>query len=171
MKINRLWSVCLWGLIALGAASCSQHDQNLYKLATERECIGCDLKGANLSNSNLSVGYQISVTNTPLSLAPKGLSDTKPVNLTKANLKDATFKHSNLYKATLAQANLQRANLQKTNLEAVNFEAADLREANLTGANLREANLYRAQLKGATLTDAIFCDTTMPDGSISRTNC
>lgn len=52
----------------------------------------------------------------------------------------------------------------------------ELFKANLNGANLRFANLSGANLSGANLSltlmnGAIFCNTTMPDGSVLYSGC
>ena len=52
----------------------------------------------------------------------------------------------------------------------------DLTGANLTGANMNRANLIDTDLSGAYLYGAImkgviFCNTTMPDGSVIYSGC
>jgi uncharacterized protein YjbI with pentapeptide repeats len=48
---------------------------------------------------------------------------------------------------------------------------AMLNVANLRGADLHQADLSEADLTGAKLLYAVFCNTTMPDGSINNSNC
>ena len=82
----------------------------------------------------------------------------------------------------LERADLSGANLQDVNFMRTNLRQADLRYSNLSQANLIWANLSGADLRGATLLDAvisesrnldeaIFCETTMPDGSLNNANC
>ena len=52
---------------------------------------------------------------------------------------------------------------------------ADLRLTDLSDASLESANLYgailnRANIRNANIDGVLFCDTIMPDGSISLTN-
>ena len=93
----------------------------------------------------------------------------------------------NLSNAELSYKRLERANLSGANLHDVNFMRANLRQAdlrysNLSHANFIWANLSGADLRGATLLNAntsetrnldkaIFCETTMPDGSLNNANC
>jgi len=63
--------------------------------------------------------------------------------------------------------NLSRANLRGADLSGVN-----LTRANLSGSCLVNANLKGAIVAGSTnLYDAIFCNTTMPNGSINNSGC
>ena len=57
--------------------------------------------------------------------------------------------------------NAKGANLSKAKLHGADFRGVSLTKADLTGANLF----------GADLDGAIFCNTSMPDGSINSTNC
>jgi len=71
------------------------------------------------------------------------------------------------------------ANLDCTgcNLSRANLRDASLQGVNLTRANLSGACLVNANFSGATFTtntnlaNAIFCNTTMPDGSINNSGC
>jgi len=66
----------------------------------------------------------------------------------------------------LREVNLRKADLTQAILRGVDLEGANLFYANLTGANLISAKLTKANLRRA-----IFCNTTMPDGSINNSNC
>jgi hypothetical protein len=63
------------------------------------------------------------------------------------------------------------------NVSNSNFTEADLRGADFRGANLSGACFVGADLRGArlgasvNLGGAIFCDTTMPDGSVDDSGC
>ncbi|MEA5508439.1 pentapeptide repeat-containing protein [Crocosphaera sp. UHCC 0190] len=143
-------------LTTLCLGSCSQIDQNLYRLELERECVKCNLAGVNLARENLGVKYRIPRSNQPLSVTPFGLEEAKPVNLTQANLQEANFFQADLsgvifYEANLQQANLEEADLEKAQLKGANLQGANLQQTNLKGANLENANLKGANLQGVTL--------------------
>lgn len=103
-------------------------------------------------------------------------------NLSGTNLENANLSRSYLINANLSSANLRGANLTSADLTSANptgadLTSADLTNANLTGADLTNADLNNIALISANLTDAnlsgiktiektIFCNTTMPDGSV-----
>ena len=115
------------------------------------------------------------------------------VNLTGVNLEGLILDGVNLSGANLAGANLKGVSarssvssshydytdgtsewideIRQANLEKTNLAEADLTGANLTGANLTGANLTGAELSWAKLEGTIFCNTTMPDGSINNSDC
>lgn len=98
------------------------------------------------------------------------------INAEKANLPNIDLKNADLTSAELNDAILQKANLENTklidaklkgaNLIDANLKNADLRLADLTDATLTDAKLESANLKGST-----FCNTTMPDGTLSNKDC
>ena len=118
-------------------------------------------------------------------------ADLSYADLTGVNMSDADLVFASLYSATLIDANLTSANLSYATLNYANFTGATLtgayapfvtlNYANLTNANLTGVNLSAADLTGATLTgaittgavlsDAVYCNTTMPDGSINNSGC
>ena len=61
---------------------------------------------------------------------------------------------------------LSKANLSITNLTYAFLYNANLRFADLSGANLSGAYLSLTLMNGA-----IFCNTTMPDGSVLYSGC
>jgi uncharacterized protein YjbI with pentapeptide repeats len=71
----------------------------------------------------------------------------------------------------------QNKDVRGANLSKSNFVGATLTGADFRGANLSEACLISADLSGATLGGsvnlggAVFCNTTMPDGSIDDSGC
>jgi hypothetical protein len=124
------------------------------RLTRTNSCIGCYFGFASLTGSSSGV------------------------NLTAANLSGKNFRKSNLLAgATLVMADLSDTTLVETNLAKANLTAANLSRAAMFGANLSGANLTGANFKGATLakaeniSKAIFCDTTMPDGTINNADC
>jgi hypothetical protein len=79
-------------------------------------------------------------------------ADFSGANLTGADLRDVSFRNAILVGTILDKADLTRADLSN----------ADLSKASLIGTNLDDADLYRT-----TQTDTQFCNTVMPDGSVS----
>jgi len=71
----------------------------------------------------------------------------------------------------LTGAYLWKAELGESNLRGVDLRGAYLRGANLVGTNFNNAKLNGADLKETNLQKAIFCNTTMPDGSINNNDC
>jgi hypothetical protein len=69
------------------------------------------------------------------------------------------------------QADVHGIDLRGANLIGVQLDGADLTGANLAGACLVGANLQGATLDQANLDGAIFCQTTMPDGSLNNDGC
>ena len=92
-------------------------------------------------------------------------------DFSESNLSGANFSFSNLIMADLTGAFLDSADLTGAFLISATLEQAILREANLAGSNLSGANLAGANLTDADLTGAVFCNTVLPDGSISNANC
>lgn len=78
-------------------------------------------------------------------------------------------------------ANLDEMDLSELDLRRANFRGASLRDALLSGARLQRASFRGADLSGADLSgavitgtnfvDAIFCETTMPNGSVRDDDC
>ena len=137
--------------------------------------LGSALKGVYLSGANLSGAYFSGANLSSANLSGANLSSA---NLTGANLNRTNLSGANLERATLYRANLSEANITAPDLPFVvfrpsktNLSGAYLKEADLTGANLTGAYLNKADLTGACLTGAIFCQTTMPDGTINNSGC
>lgn len=118
-------------------------------------------------------------------------------NFSGALLNMALFDLADLSNANLSGAQLRGANLRYANLEGANFSGADLSPqldtswlkifhaefeeyggtteligAKIAGANFTNANLTDVKMTGVKGAEsAIFCNTVMPDGSISNTGC
>ena len=73
---------------------------------------------------------------------------------------------ADLFNDELTNANLIGANLTGTNLSSANLSDTDLTYANLSGTDLSFVDLIFARIKGT-----VFCDTTMPDGSVKKYSC
>ena len=115
------------------AESGSARSALVKQLLETKECLRCNLPGANLSSADL-----------------------KGVNLEGANLAGANLQGAKLEGAYLVGANLDKANLTEANLKGVNLalgsvQEAVLQNADLRGLNLQGASLLRANLQGAKL--------------------
>jgi hypothetical protein len=88
------------------------------------------------------------------------------IQLKDADLTSAKLNNTILQKANLENAQLFQAELKGADLISANLKNADLRLADLTDATLTDANLTDANLEGAK-----FCNTTMPDGTLSNKDC
>lgn len=94
----------------------------------------------------------------------------------KCNLNGANLYGSNLEGASLSNANLRGADLRRTNLSGAtlsgaNLSGADLSDANLMDADLSDANMRDATLSKATLSVVLLCNTTLPEGRVSKRDC
>lgn len=104
---------------------------NVRHLLATNECVGCNLTGALLKDTNLQ--------NANLENAILQNADLERANLQGTNLQGANLQGADLGKASILNANLENANL---------FDA-DLEKANLTGANIVGANFLGADLEKA----------------------
>lgn len=116
-------------------------DANLFKAFLSE----ADLSGSNLSGSNL-----------------------REASLIRTNLKGANLRNADLTKAFLNQANLGSQDTQDTNLTNAN-----LTNANLTNATPPSLNAWyaRPELVEQDFPNAHLCNTTMPNGYISKRDC
>ncbi len=91
------------------------------------------------------------------------IRDTRCMNsFYGSNLTDSTFEGALAMGVDFTLANLTRVNFTDTDLRGANFA-----QANLAGANLTRANLFGVNLEGANLEGVIWCDTVLPDGTIT----
>jgi len=118
------------------------------KLLGDRNCIRCDLRGANLSGKNLR--------QTDLMGAYLIGANLSGSNLAGANLRGAWLTSANLKRANLHGADLRGARLVGADMAGANLRKTDLRDARLAGANLTGARLNGAKFLGATLHSAKF---------------
>jgi hypothetical protein len=79
-------------------------------------------------------------------------ADFSGANLTGADLRDVSFRNATLVGTVLNGADLTGADLSN----------ADFSKAKLIGTSFEAADLYRT-----TQTDAVFCNTVMPDGTVT----
>ncbi|MEJ1930146.1 pentapeptide repeat-containing protein, partial [Nostoc sp. NIES-2111] len=105
---------------------------NVRHLLETNECVGCNLIGAVLKDTNLSAA-----------------------NLENANLQNADLERAILQGTNLQAANLQGADLGKASIIGANLAGANLFDADLEKANLTDTNLLGANLTGADLEDSI----------------
>ncbi len=89
------------------------------------------------------------------------------LNLESMDLTGIDLSGSDLTDSDLHHAILRNAILVGTNLSAVNLSGADLRGANLTNAALFRARLDRADWAGSMRTGVRYCQTLLPDSTVS----
>jgi uncharacterized protein YjbI with pentapeptide repeats len=145
---------------------------SLGQLPENIRAVGRDLRGANLSEANLS-GAILDETNLAganLWGANLSRADLEVAILSGANLVGANLSRANLLRAHLLGANLWRANLSRANLIMANLAGADLKDANLAGANLWRANLSRAILIRGNLSGADLKDANLAGANLWRAN-
>jgi len=126
---------------------------NLTRLLQTNECVGCNLAGAGLKDTNLQAA---NLEGANLEGADLERANLQQTNLLGANLQGADLGKTNIAGANLANANLYDADLEKANLEGANLEGANLEGADLEKTNLAFANIQGANFKGADLEDAIL---------------
>jgi uncharacterized protein YjbI with pentapeptide repeats len=126
---------------------------DLTRLLKTNECVGCNLAGAALKDTNLQAA---NLEGANLQGADLERANLQQTNLLGANLQGADLGKTNIAGANLANANLFDADLEKANLEGANLEGANLEGADLEKTNLASANIQGANFKGADLEDAIL---------------
>ena len=89
------------------------------------------------------------------------------LTLDGSDLTGADFSGSDLSHADLRGVILRDANLKDADLVGADLSDADLRNANLSGAALFTARLDRADWTGSNRTGTRFCQTRLPDGTMS----
>jgi uncharacterized protein YjbI with pentapeptide repeats len=163
MKLNILATIMFLIPIGLAAPSQAANPHHIQRLLETKQCIGCDLSGANLSGADLR---EANLGSADLYGANLQGADLQGANLTDAQLDNANLDGANLRDVTLQWTNLEGANLQRTDLSSVNLEWA-----HLVSTDLREANLKQAKLNTFDLESVNLCGATMPDGSLFYEGC
>ncbi|MBW4536036.1 MAG: pentapeptide repeat-containing protein [Pleurocapsa minor HA4230-MV1] len=126
---------------------------DLTRLLKTNECVGCNLAGAALKDTNLQAA---NLEGANLQGADLERANLQQTNLLGANLQGADLGKTNVAGANLANANLFDADLEKANLQGANLEGANLQGADLEKTNLASAKIQGANFKGADLEDAIL---------------
>jgi hypothetical protein len=93
--------------------------------------------------------------------------DLSSIAASNSNLNGADLSGADLTGADLRDVTFRGANLTKTNLGNADLTGADLRNANLTGASLISTTLQDADLTDTNQTGVTFCNTVMPDGTVT----
>jgi uncharacterized protein YjbI with pentapeptide repeats len=84
------------------------------------------------------------------------------------NTSGCDFAFSTLFR----NKDVRGANLSQSSFAGADLRGADFRGANLSGGCFASANLTGARLGGSVnLHGSIFCNTTMPDGTIDNSGC
>jgi len=93
--------------------------------------------------------------------------DLSAIAAPNSDLNGADLSGARLVGADLRQVSLRNAKLVKTVLNGADLTGADLSGADLSGAYLIQATLDRADLAGANQTGVTFCNTVLPDGTVT----
>ena len=93
--------------------------------------------------------------------------DLQSLGLESTDLTGADFSGSDMTNTDMRGAILRDAKLVGTNLSGVDLTDVDLRGADLTGATLFRAHLEGADWTGSNRAGVRYCDTFLPDGTIS----
>ena len=93
--------------------------------------------------------------------------DLSAIAASNSDLNGADLSGADLTGADLRDVSFRGANLAKTNLESADLTGADLRNADLTGASLIGTTLQDADLTDTNQTGVTFCNTVMPDGTVT----
>jgi hypothetical protein len=93
--------------------------------------------------------------------------DLSSIAASNSDLDGADLSGANLTGADLRRVSLRDARLVKTILNGADLSGADLRNADLTGASLIGTILDNADLDGTNQTDVRYCNTALPDGSVT----
>lgn len=99
-------------------------------------------------------------------------------NFAGQNLSGGNYKGSNFEKIDGRGTNFDNTNLRGSNFHAACLQGAMFRGADVYGTNFDEACLFGADLTGAknlnasvNFDKALLCDTTLPDGTVSDSDC
>jgi uncharacterized protein YjbI with pentapeptide repeats len=159
----------LWGLTTLGIVTSwvginsilyqtevPQLEKQVRQVKQFKECVKCNLQGADLTGADLSGAKLMSanLTGADLSGAKLRSADLSGAKLRSADLSRAKLRSANLNIADLRSANLGLADLGLADLSGADLSGADLSGADLSGADLMSANLMSANLSSADLTGA-----------------
>ena len=120
--------VPLW----LASPATAENPDRVQQLLQTKECAGCDLSFANLSQANLN-----------------------GADLSGADLRGANLARADLTEANLSGAKLNGANLVEADLSYTLLNNADLSYANLVGTDLTSAKFIGMSLVGANLAGTI----------------
>lgn len=93
--------------------------------------------------------------------------DLSAIAASNSDLDGADFSGANFTGADLRNVSLRGAKLTKTILNGADLTGADLRDSDLTGALLISATLTQADLTDTVQTGVTFCNTVMPDGTVT----
>ena len=93
--------------------------------------------------------------------------DLSSIAASNSDLDGADLSGANLTGADLRQVSLRGAKLVKTVLNGADLTGADLRDADLSGAYMISATLDRADLTNTNQAGVTFCNTVLPDGTVT----
>lgn len=119
----------------------------------------CDVSGADLSGVEF-IGSYAHLTAIGTNFSNSSFSNSVIDN---ANLTNANFSDISMFGGSISKANLTGANFTNASLSEVEFGSNNLKNANFEGANIQYLDNFLAY--------NTFCNTTVPDGSVSDRDC
>lgn len=137
-------------LVAMQQETTGQHHGHP---AGRQKHLGLDLRGADLSQINLS-GLPLPHLRAGLSLQEGRHATVEQSQAAAANLRKADLSSAHLQQADLSWVLLDQAILLEAHLEGADLGKASLKHAILAGTHLQGADLTKAHLQGATLLEA-----------------
>ena len=148
------------------------------QLLETKECVRCNLAGADLSGAKLAGANLEGVNLQGANLEGATLETAYLVgaNLDQANLSKVNLNHANLTLGSLQGTVLKNADMGAINLQGANAQGANLQDAKLTAPamlqeiNLENANLQNAKLAGAVLTNANLASANLQGADLSDTS-
>jgi len=155
MKFS-LFLILIMGVIPLAGYDASDYN----KLIETKDCIACDLRGADLHDLDFSG------------------SDLQKSDLRGANLAHSIFFMADLSGADLSDVNasntvfwkaaMQDANLTRIHAKGANFKGTSLERSDLSFADLRQSKSWKANFSGALTLHTDFTNSELGDAKFVR---
>jgi uncharacterized protein YjbI with pentapeptide repeats len=146
---------------------------------SQRDRVGLDLRGADLSYARLSNLPLARTACDPTGPTRQDLTekqrrmvaiDLRGANLSGAHLEGSCLDYANLERATLRGSHLEGASLWAVNLREADCDGVHLEGSDLWNAHLEGAFLYRANLQGARLHEAYLAGVHFTDLQLTDEN-
>ncbi len=133
MRIHFLAALAALTPLFFPSPAKAANPSHIEQLMNTRACVGCNLSGADLSQTHL-IGVDLRDAN------------LEGANLTEANLEGADLTGADLEGANLTAAFLTNAVFKQADLDEVNLRNAIIYDANVSGASMEDMNLTGAQI-------------------------
>lgn len=140
-------------VVCLSGSAAAYDSDDLAILLAAKACLGCDLRGADLSKQNL--------VRANLKWSDLSAADLRGADLSAADLTGAILENAKITDARLEGAKLEGARLVGTELHAAHLTGADLRWADMSHLDadfdLEFVDLVGVQLQGARFKHGVRC--------------